>query len=118
MLAPLLKDLVTEVIKTHAATLVDSERAKEEAKGLFRLPTPAQTFLGSFPSINPFTAFHLARLPCNLRDLVTLNNAEQAQLANVLPVVPPKSLALFFEHVAWGERCQLQAIQGTPHGKY
>lgn len=107
---PFLKDLVLEVIKTHATKLDQSEQAREEAKGLFQLPTPAEVFLGCFPSVNPFTAFHLARLPCNLRDLLTLNTAEQAQLASVLSVVPPKSMELFFHQMAWGGRCHLQGI--------
>ena len=76
-------------------------------------PTAAQSFLGAFPSLNPFSAVILLTAHPSLHELITLSAEGQAALAIKLPIISPVSLELFYRQLCSGE---LQGMAQNPVG--
>eukprot|EP00884_Botryococcus_braunii_P007148 jgi/Botrbrau1/16434/Bobra.0142s0032.2 len=99
-----LKGLLMEVLKVHGTGQSTCHRARDEAEGFFEPPTDAEAFLSKFPSLNPFTAFHLARLSYNIRTLTSLFSSRPLDLSQFPSHLPARALRNFAEDLAWGAR--------------
>lgn len=109
------QELLMEILKVHGNGLSTCQQARDEAKGFFEPPSAVELFLSKFPSLNPFMAFHLARLPYNLRNLISCISSQPSNFAQFPSYLPARALKNFAEDVNWGARNWTHnAIGATP----